>query len=679
MNRRTATPAVAAVVALVVSALATPVRPAAGDESSRSGATRATSLVAAVQDLGTLGGRSAYAYDIDGDVVVGNAQTAEKAWHAYAYDLGASSPAMVDLGTLGGDASWGAAVDGSRVVGSSTTSTGARHLFVYDLAAPAPAMLDLGGIGSQWSESPVIDGDIVAWEGGESDEPAAMAADLSGSGPRVFPLGGLVRGGGSSVTAVDGNVVVGSAMAKAGDPDSRHAVAWVLEPDGPRIVDLGTLGYGGTATDVDGDLVVGSSYSVEDGAGRGFLYDLGADSPHMVVLGTLGGAGSEAYAVDEGVVVGAAQKADGTQHAFAYDPAVGPGLVDLGSLGLDSEAAHIDGDMVLGTSALVTGGPAPFVVDLGAPGPRMVELQVPDGLESDGWYAAVDGNRVVGTVHHLYERHAVVWTLVSTSSPVVRLARLSTSAAESSRTAVVSVVRDGDPGAPVSVRYTTEQVPRHRARESADYRPVSGTLAFGAGETSKTFEVPLVDDREAEGSEVLAVRLFEASGAVLGTPRIAAVRIRPDDMRPDLWVRPFDDRFVGDDLYEDRGFGQTVRRLERPGRTTVFYVRLQSDALHPLTAGGGPRTGFALRTHETAGPAVRFHYYRRSVDVSDEVRSRKGLLLRPELGLAVEITVRVTVGSHARSGTAALALLRARAVEDTALVDTVRVVLRVGS
>ena len=58
--------------------------------------------------------------------------------HPFAYDLSASSPHMVDLGTLGGSTAFASAVSGNIVVGSSQLPGSAHvHAFAYDLAAPA--------------------------------------------------------------------------------------------------------------------------------------------------------------------------------------------------------------------------------------------------------------------------------------------------------------------------------------------------------------------------------------------------------------------------------------------------------------------------------------------------------------------------------------------------------------
>jgi probable HAF family extracellular repeat protein len=71
-----------------------------------------------MQDLGTLGGDTSYAYGVsaDGSVVVGWAQNASYQYRAFRWT---AQTGMQDLGTLGSDTSYayGVSADGSVVVG----------------------------------------------------------------------------------------------------------------------------------------------------------------------------------------------------------------------------------------------------------------------------------------------------------------------------------------------------------------------------------------------------------------------------------------------------------------------------------------------------------------------------------------------------------------------------------
>jgi probable HAF family extracellular repeat protein len=83
-----------------------------------------------VRDLGTLGGRSSEARDVNSEGrITGFASTASGETHAFVHD-GATT--ITDLGTLGGRESRGFAInEWGHVVGESTTASGARHAFLY--------------------------------------------------------------------------------------------------------------------------------------------------------------------------------------------------------------------------------------------------------------------------------------------------------------------------------------------------------------------------------------------------------------------------------------------------------------------------------------------------------------------------------------------------------------------
>jgi hypothetical protein len=71
------------------------------------------------------------------------------------------------------------------------------------------------------------------------------------------------------------------------------------------------------------------------------------------------------------------------------------------------------------------------------------------------------------------------------------------------------------------------------ATAGRDYTATTGTLTFGAGETSKAFTVPILADQIDEPNETLTVTLSNVTGgAVLGTPSTATVTIADVDTTP---------------------------------------------------------------------------------------------------------------------------------------------------
>jgi CSLREA domain-containing protein len=115
----------------------------------------------------------------------------------------------------------------------------------------------------------------------------------------------------------------------------------------------------------------------------------------------------------------------------------------------------------------------------------------------------------------------------------------------------VEVKRTGDTTRPAAVDYATDDgstpsvaVPCSAvtglALERCDYTRAAGTLQFAAGETEKTFIVPVNDDSYSEGTETAALRLSNPSGgAVLGGQATATLQITDD--QPGSTGNPSDD------------------------------------------------------------------------------------------------------------------------------------------
>ena len=94
--------------------------------------------------------------------------------------------------------------------------------------------------------------------------------------------------------------------------------------------------------------------------------------------------------------------------------------------------------------------------------------------------------------------------------------------------ATVTVQRTGGTSGAVSVHYASAD---GTATGDSDYSPVSGTLSWGAGDgASKSFQVPILDDGDAEGNETVSLALSAPTGgATLGTPSTQTLTILDDD------------------------------------------------------------------------------------------------------------------------------------------------------
>jgi Zn-dependent metalloprotease len=114
------------------------------------------------------------------------------------------------------------------------------------------------------------------------------------------------------------------------------------------------------------------------------------------------------------------------------------------------------------------------------------------------------------------------------------------SVSEGAGGAAITVTRTGDVTRSVTVAYSTmddpapvrcdDTVNNHGvAYARCDYSTTLDTLNFAAGETSKTFAVPLTDDAFVEGSEIIQLRLSNPNGATLGSQDTAMLTLTDND------------------------------------------------------------------------------------------------------------------------------------------------------
>jgi hypothetical protein len=97
--------------------------------------------------------------------------------------------------------------------------------------------------------------------------------------------------------------------------------------------------------------------------------------------------------------------------------------------------------------------------------------------------------------------------------------------------ATVTVQRGGDTTQAGTVQYTTSDGPvgPNGAVAGADYTATTGTLAFAAGQTSKTFAVAIADDALGERDEALKLTLSNPTGGALGGQSTSVVTINDND------------------------------------------------------------------------------------------------------------------------------------------------------
>lgn len=91
----------------------------------------------------------------------------------------------------------------------------------------------------------------------------------------------------------------------------------------------------------------------------------------------------------------------------------------------------------------------------------------------------------------------------------------------------IDVTRSGDASSPARVGYTASNA---TAKQGTDYIASQGFLDFGAGETSKSFPVLIIDNAFVDGARTVNLTLDNPSGATLGAQTSATLTISDNDV-----------------------------------------------------------------------------------------------------------------------------------------------------
>ena len=93
--------------------------------------------------------------------------------------------------------------------------------------------------------------------------------------------------------------------------------------------------------------------------------------------------------------------------------------------------------------------------------------------------------------------------------------------------ATVTVLRTNGYTGLIELEFTTSDL---TAKNGEDYTAISGKLVFGDGESSRSFDIPIIDDEFTENAEALRVRIFNASGGgTVVLPSYSTVIIEDDE------------------------------------------------------------------------------------------------------------------------------------------------------
>ncbi|MEO8433995.1 MAG: PQQ-dependent sugar dehydrogenase [Pyrinomonadaceae bacterium] len=204
--------------------------------------------------------------------------------------------------------------------------------------------------------------------------------------------------------------------------------------------------------------------------------------------------------------------------------------VSLNFSGLSSAetAAHIHGPAAAGSNAAIL-----FPLPLGQFSDFQINLtpsQVSD-LQNGLWYANVHSNTFGnGEIRGQFQSSAAAGSMQFSAS--------SFSVNEGGGGATISVSRIGNTSNPATVDYRTSD---GSATNRTDYITSAGTLPFAAGQTLKTFTIPLVDDVYVEGPETVKVILSNpGSGTFVASPGAVTLTIIDNDITPAM-SNPLDD------------------------------------------------------------------------------------------------------------------------------------------
>lgn len=149
--------------------------------------------------------------------------------------------------------------------------------------------------------------------------------------------------------------------------------------------------------------------------------------------------------------------------------------------------------------------------------------------EGDETFTVTISNPTGATLgSHIIDRITIIDNETA-PTPIVQFSSATYSVGEAGGAASITVTRAGDASGATSINYATSN---GTATAGTDYTATPGTLNFAAGEASKTFSVPVVDDSAVEGNETVNLTLSGPVGATLGTQKIATLTITDNDSNP---------------------------------------------------------------------------------------------------------------------------------------------------
>jgi hypothetical protein len=173
---------------------------------------------------------------------------------------------------------------------------------------------------------------------------------------------------------------------------------------------------------------------------------------------------------------------------------------------------------------------------------------------------------------------------------------------EGSGSATITVTRTVDLIGTVTVNFQTSD---GTANQGQDYGHTAGTLTFGPGVTSQTFQVPIIDDTIAEPPETVSLQLSGATnGATLGSQQSAVLQINDNDATSDIFAVTINNnllRFKSDAPVATTFIGP-ITGLQSSEQVVAIDVRPTNGQLYALGNLGG--TGRLYTINPTTAAAT---------------------------------------------------------------------------
>jgi Calx-beta domain/Viral BACON domain len=221
----------------------------------------------------------------------------------------------------------------------------------------------------------------------------------------------------------------------------------------------------------------------------------------------------------------------------------------------------------------------------------------PSGL-APGQYS---GHVTIATSDAPNAPQSVTVTMNVVSQPIVQLSSSDNVIDEGAGSATIVLTRSGDLSAAASFDLVTSDIAglqactifNGRASERCDYVTSLGTIRFAAGESSKTFTIPIINDVLVEGTETFTVTLRNPSGATFGSIASATVTITDNDSSPST-TNPID----GVEFFIRQQYADL---LNRQPDATGLQNWINTLAPCPNGGFGEPPTSNCDRLHVAAG------------------------------------------------------------------------------